>query len=325
MTRRFSLKKAIFLAVLGAFLLVYPRVAGPYFLHLTVIAFLAMIMASSWDILARTGQVSVGQAGLFGIGAYTAALLYQKLHLSPVLGMLAGAVFSTSVAALLGILTLRLRGIYFSITTIAFAEALSVIWLMTPTVTGGAMGISTPPLFGGNRELAYYLILLVLVAVVLVVWLIESSRLNFAFTAIRENEDVANVIGINPTRYKVLAFMISAFFTGFAGGFYSHYNTYIIPYEVFGLGISIACLVMPIFGGLYTITGPIIGTILIKAIEEYLRVNFSYGHQIAYGLILIAVVLFLPEGLLGLWRRKLYPVIFSTAQASPKMAKKVSL
>ena len=80
-------------------------------------------------------------------------------------------------------------------------------------------------------------------------------------------------MGINPTKYKVLAFMISAFFTGFAGGFYSHYNTYIIPYEVFSLGISIACLVMPIFGGLYTIAGPIIGTVLIKAIEEYLRVN----------------------------------------------------
>jgi branched-chain amino acid transport system permease protein len=135
------------------------------------------------------------------------------------------------------------------------------------------------------------------------VWVIQSTRLNFAFTAIRENEEVANVMGINPTRYKVLAFMVSAFFTGFAGGFYSHYNTYIIPYEVFGLGISIACLVMPIFGGLYTITGPILGTIIVKVIEEYLRVTFSYGHQIAYGLILVLVVLFMPEGVVGLGKR----------------------
>jgi branched-chain amino acid transport system permease protein len=286
----------------------YPKLVDSYFLHLTVATFLAMIMASGWDILARTGQVSVGQAGLFGIGAYTAALLFQKIHLHPVLGMLAGAVLSMIVAAGLGYLTLRLRGIYFSITTIAFAEALSVIWLMTPGVTGGAMGVSTPPLFGGNRELAYYLILAILALVIITVWFIESSRLNFAFTAIRENEEVANVMGINPTRYKVLAFMISAFFTGFAGGFYSHYNTYIIPYEVFGLGISIACLVMPIFGGLYTIAGPIIGTILIKVIEEYLRVTFSYGHQIAYGLILVVVVLFMPEGLLGLWKRRILPL-----------------
>ncbi len=221
--------------------------------------------------------------------------------------MFAGGIIALLVAAFLGTLTLRLRGIYFSITTIAFAEALSVIWLMTPGFAGGAMGLSTPPLFGGNREQAYYLILALLALVTFVVWLIQATRLNFAFTAIRENEEVANVMGINPTRYKVLAFMISAFFTGFAGGFYSHYNTYIIPYEVFGLGISIACLVMPIFGGLYTIAGPIIGTIVIKAIEEYLRVTVSYGHQIAYGLILVVVVLFMPEGLVGLWRKKILP------------------
>jgi branched-chain amino acid transport system permease protein len=307
MSHSFSWKKAFFLAGLGLFLLGYPKLADSYFLHLTVAIFLALILSSSWDILARTGQVSVGQAGLFGIGAYTAALLYKWVHLSPVLGMLAGAIISAIVAAPLGYLTLRLRGIYFSITTIAFAEALSVIWLMTPDFTGGAMGLSTPPLFGGNRQQAYYLILALLALVILVVWLIQSTRLNFAFTAIRENEEVANVMGINPTRYKVLAFMISAFFTGFAGGFYSHYNTYIIPYEVFGLGISIACLVMPIFGGLYTIAGPIIGTIVIKAVEEYLRVTISYGHQIAYGLILVLVVLFMPEGLVGVWRRKILP------------------
>jgi len=308
MNRSFSWKTVFLLVALAIFMIFYPKLVDSYFLHLTVAAFLAMIMASSWDILARTGQVSVGQAGLFGIGAYTAAILYQKIHLTPVLGMIAGAILAMIVAFFLGYLTLRLRGIYFAITTIAFAEALSVIWLMTPSITGGAMGISSPPLFGGNREYAYYLILVVLALVIFVVWLIESSRLNFAFTAIRENEEVANVMGINPTRYKVLAFMISAFFTGFAGGFYSHYNTYIIPYEVFGLGISIACLVMPIFGGLYTIAGPIIGTILIKAIEEYLRVTFSYGHQIAYGLILVVVVLFMPEGLLGLWKRRILPL-----------------
>jgi branched-chain amino acid transport system permease protein len=303
MSNSFSWTKTIFLVGLAIFLLWYPKLADPYFLHLTVAAFLAMILASSWDILARTGQVSVGQAGVFGIGAYTAALLYKWIHLSPVLGMFSGGIVSVLVAAFLGTLTLRLRGIYFSITTIAFAEALSVIWLMTPGFAGGAMGLSTPPLFGGNREQAYYLILALLALVILVVWLIQATRLNFAFTAIRENEEVANVMGINPTRYKVLAFMISAFFTGFAGGFYSHYNTYIIPYEVFGLGISIACLVMPIFGGLYTIAGPIIGTIVIKAIEEYLRVTVSYGHQIAYGLILVVVVLFMPEGLVGLWKK----------------------
>jgi branched-chain amino acid transport system permease protein len=289
-------------------LLAFPGIADSYFLHLAIAALIPMILASSWDILARTGQVSVGQAALFGIGAYTAVLLYRWVHMPPVWGMLCGAAAATLVSIFLGYLTLRLRGIYFSITTIAFAEALTVIWLMVPQVTGGAMGVSAPPLFGGDRVLAYYLVLGILAATVSVVWGIQRSRLNFAFTAIRENEEVANVMGVNPTKYKVLAFMISAFFTGFAGGFYSHYNTYIVPYEVFGLGISIACLVMPIFGGLYTIVGPLIGTLLIKVIEEYLRVNISYGHQIGYGLILVIVVLFMPDGLMGLWRKKIAPI-----------------
>lgn len=308
-----SAKKIAPLSILAIALITYPHYADPYFLHLTIAALIAMTLASSWDILARTGQVSVGQAGLFGIGAYTAVLLYRWYPLPPLLCMLCGALAATLVSIFLGYLTLRLRGIYFSITTIAFAEALAVICLMIPDFTGGAMGVSVPPLYGGNRTLCYYLILGVVAACIFTVWFIQSSRLTFAFTAIRENEEVANVMGINPTRYKVLAFMISAFFTGFAGGFYAHYNTYIIPYEVFGLSISIACLVMPIFGGLYTIAGPIIGTILIKIIEEYLRVNITYGHQIAYGLILVVVVLFMPGGLVGLWRQNIAP-LFQRAQ-----------
>ena len=113
------------------------------------------------------------------------------------------------------------------------------------------------------------------------VWLIESSRLNFAFTAIRENEEVANVMGIDPTRYKVLAFMISAFFTGFHQAVFTAITTPILfPPRYRGCGLSIACLVMPILGGSIPLPDPILGTILIKAIEEFLQVTFSYGHQI---------------------------------------------
>jgi branched-chain amino acid transport system permease protein len=288
-----GLYRLIPLVMLSGIVLAFPGFADAYFLHLAIATLIPMILASSWDILARTGQVSVGQAALFGIGAYTAVLLYRWVHMPPVLGMLCGAVVATLVSIFIGYVTLRLRGIYFSITTIAFAEALTVIWLMVPQVTGGAMGVSAPPLFGGNRVLAYYLVVAILAATVAVVWIIQHSRLNFAFTAIRENEEVANVMG----------------------GFYSHYNTYIIPYEVFGLGISIACLVMPIFGGLYTIAGPLIGTLLIKAIEEYLRVTISYGHQIGYGLILVIVVLFMPDGLIGLWRKKIVPIFARTPNA----------
>lgn len=282
--------------------LAFPFLAGPYLVHLAVGVLMTMTVAISWDILARTGQVSVGHAGLFGIGAYGAAILHTRYGIPPLLAILLGALTAIVVALLLGLVCLRMRGIYFSIATLSFAEALQVVALMQRDITGGAMGLSVPPLFGGDRVLAYYLILVVTVAAVATAFYVGQSRLHFAFTAIRDNEDVAGVTGINQTLYKILAFVISAFFTGVAGGFYSYYFTFIDPPTTFGLGLSVSAMVMPIFGGLYTLAGPIIGTILIKGLEEYLRITFARGHFIAYGLVLMLAVLLLPNGLVGLWR-----------------------
>ncbi|RLA79055.1 MAG: branched-chain amino acid ABC transporter permease [Deltaproteobacteria bacterium] len=298
-----SIKSWLGIVFIFLFLFYYPFWVTPYFLHLTVIIIMYAVLSSSWDFLARTGQCSVGQAGFFGIGAYTAALLYIHFKIPPILGMFAGGFLSIFVSIILGYLCLRMRGIYFAISTIAFAEALMVFSLMFRSFTGGAMGLSVPPLFEGNRIPSYFLIFSLLVCVLFFVVWAENSRLHFAFASIRENEDVANILGINPTKYKILAFMVSSFFTGFAGGFYVHYTTFIIPYDVFGLHISIACLIMPILGGLYTILGPVIGTLILMSLTEYLRVTITYGHQIIYGIILVMVVLFLPQGIVGLWKQ----------------------
>ena len=303
-----SKAKMSFLIILLVLFFFFPFMVGSYILHLTIIILIFTILSLSVDILARTGQVSVGQAAMFGIGAYTSALLFTKFSLTPVLGIVIGGFCALLVAIGLGAITLRMKGIYFSIATICFAETLQVLALMARNITGGAIGVSVPPIFGGNRIFAYYLILSMLIFAVLIIYLINNSKFYYAFTAIRENEDVANVIGINPTKYKIFAFMISAFFAGCAGGFYVHYITYIIPYEVFALHISVACLVMPIFGGLYTLEGPIIGAISLKIIEEYLRTAMPYGHMIVYGIVLVIVILFLPRGIVGFWKQKILPL-----------------
>ena len=302
--RTLSMKSWLGISIVSLSLICYPFWANPYFLHLTIIILMYAVLSSSWDFLARTGQGSVGQAGFFGIGAYTAALLYTNFNIPPIVGMFAGGFLSIIVSIILGYLCLRMRGIYFAIATIAFAEALMVFSLMFRSFTGGGMGISVPPLFEGNRIPSYFLILSVLLFLLLFVFWTENSRLHFALTSIRENEDVANILGTNSTKYKIFAFMVSSFFTGFAGGFYLYYTTFIIPYNVFSLHISISCLIMPILGGLYTILGPIIGTLVIMFMSEYLRVTITYGHQIIYGIILVLVVLFLPHGIVGLWRQR---------------------
>ncbi len=272
--------------------------------HLSIVVLMFAILSLSFDILARTGQVSVGHAALFGLGAYFSVLTFSRFGINPIVSIFLGGIFTAVVAAGFGLVTLRIKGIYFSIATICFAETLQVIALMARSVTGGAIGVSVPPLFGGNIVVSYYFALSILVITSLVVYAIGRTRWNFAFTAIREDETLANVLGINPTKYKVLSFALSAFFAGMVGGFYAYYITYIIPYEIFGIGISVACLVMPVFGGLYTIEGPILGAIILKVAEEFLRTTIPYGHMIVYGVILVVAVLYMPTGIVGLIRKR---------------------
>ncbi|MCD6363184.1 MAG: branched-chain amino acid ABC transporter permease [Synergistetes bacterium] len=289
----------------GITALVYPWIVGSsYAVHMGIVILMYAILSMGFDILARTGQVSVGQAALFGLGAYCAVLTFEKFGIDPVLAIFLGGLFAGVVAAGFGFATLRIRGIYFSIATICFAESLQVLALMARGLTGGAIGVSVPPIFDGNITASYYFILALLGGTILVSLIIDKSKLNFAFTAIRENEKVASVMGINPTKYKVLSFVLSAFFTGCVGGFYAFYITYIIPYEVFGIGISVACLVMPVFGGLYTIEGPLLGAVVLKTVEEFLRTTIPYGHMIVYGVILVVSVLYMPAGIVGLVKKR---------------------
>lgn len=300
-------------AGLTAVLAVLPFVVGPYYLHLALATVLYGVLALSWDVLARTGQLSLAHSAFFGLGAYVSAVFFLRFHVPAVLSILIAGAFAAGVAFVLGLLTLRLHGIYTAVATLAFGEVLRTITLQTPKLTGGAMGVSVPPLFGGNRTEAYYLIVAVLLATVAFSEWVQRSRLRLAFEAIRQRPAVAGVMGVDVVRYKVLAFTTTSIFPAVAGAFYLHYITNTIPYEAYSLNVAIYSVVMSVFGGLYTTLGPLLGTFVLKTSEELLRVNIPYGYTIIYGLILVLAVLYLPRGLLGVtrtwpgrlsWRRK---------------------
>lgn len=302
MTARGAIRGLVAAAVLaGAVALPFwANRAQPYYLQLAINVLMFAVLSLSWDILARTGQLSLAHAAFYGLGAYTSALLTTAARVPIPLGMLVGGLLAVLAAVALGVLTLRLRGIYFAIGTLAFSETLRVITKQL-RFTGGASGVVAPPLLGGSLPGQYLVILGVLALTVLVSSLINRSRWHFAFTAIRTNEEVAGAMGVDVVRFKVLAFAISAFFAGLTGAFYAHVFLFINPFEVFSLAVSVAALVAPIFGGLYSTVGPLLGAVALRAGEEVLRATVRSGYLIIYGLILAAVILYMPRGLVGLW------------------------
>jgi branched-chain amino acid transport system permease protein len=273
-----------------------------YLMLLANVMLMFMTLALSWDVVARTGQLSLAHGAFFGLGAYAVAIAHRTWTLPPLAGILVAAAAVAAVALALGVVTLRLRGIYFAIATLAFAEVLRTVALQFPDLTGGTVGISMPALFGGDRVLSYYLIAVIFVLALATSLAVRWTKLHYAVTAIRANETVAQVMGIDVVRVKVALFVASATLAGIAGAFYMPFITHTDPNDAFDIGRSVAALVFPIFGGLYTTAGPVIGTIIMRSLEEYLRVTppWKEGYQVVYGLVIVIAVLFMPRGLLGL-------------------------
>ena len=295
-------------ALWGAFIVVVAAVpwlgvaADRYLMFLANVMLMFMTLALSWDIVARTGQLSLAHGAFFGLGAYGVAIAYRSGHLPPLLGIVVAAAGTGIIAIALGVVTLRLRGIYFAIATLAFAEVLRTVALQLPDLTGGNVGIAMPPLFDGDRVLSYYLIGTIFVLTLgLSIW-IRRSRLQYAITAIRANETVAAVMGVNVVRTKIALFALSATLAGLAGAFYMPFITHTDPADAFDISRSVSSLVFPIFGGLYTSVGPVVGTLILRSLEEYLRVTppWKEGYQVVYGLVIVIAVLFIPRGLVGL-------------------------
>jgi branched-chain amino acid transport system permease protein len=267
-------------------------------------------MSVAWNIVGGyVGKLSLGHAVFYGIGGYTATLLTQDYGISPWIGMAAGAVLSGMVAVVISYPTLRLRGPFFALASIAILEVFRLLVIHEESWTGGSSGISLPLNIGWTwivfREKINYVIIAfaLFVLVIWISWMIRQSRMGHYLIAIREREDAARAVGIHTVRVKILAAVVSAMLTSIVGTFHITYLTFIDPASAFSLDLSVQIAMFALIGGLGTVTGPIAGTFLVLPIAELARGWLSAVgngmHGLIYGLILVAVVLTIPRGLAG--------------------------
>ena len=314
--------RALTATAAAIFLVAIPLgVTDEYYLHVFVATLYFAYMASAWNIVCGyTGQLSLGHSALSGIGGYVSTLLLVNAGLSPWIGMVVGAICAAAVGVLVGWPCFRLRGPYFALTTIAFAEILRIWTENTEEIFGvelrGAQGLSVPLkghvpwLFQFDGKMPYYFIILaMLMAVMAITWWMERSRTGFYLKAIRADQDAAEALGVNSTRYLLSAMAISSFLTALGGSFYAQYFRYINPERNMGLDFSIELALMGIVGGQGTVLGPVLGAFLLTPAGEITRATlggkFPGLHIVIYGLVLILGMLFLPKGLIQPLRRLL--------------------
>lgn len=274
----------------------------PYYLQILLFVFLYGALGSAWNLVGGyTGQLSLGHAAFFGVGAYTIALLGER-GVSPWLGLLGGGLMAIPFALFIGSVAFRLRGPYFVLGTIALAEILRLT-TQHSEFAHGAVGISVPSLFTGDfSRVLYYELCLALLAVTVATtsWL-AGSRTGYYWMAIRENEDTAQAITINTPAYKLLALVMSAFFTALAGAVYASYLSFIAPDVVLSFGTSVQGATFSILGGVGTVWGPVVGAAVLTLAGEAFRSQFSNAHLLIYGLLIIVVVLYMPRGVVGVF------------------------
>jgi len=300
-----ALRIAIPAIVIAAAVLI-PFVSGPYPLAVARSVLIYMALALSWDILLRSGQISFGIAGFFGIGAYAAALAVLKTSMSPVLSILGAGLVAGVVAFLLGFVILRLRAVYFSITTLALAEIFRVIIQNGGDFTGGPEGLVLPKLiFNGEAKALYWMALATVLLACMVSMIFQRSKLRFALTAIRNNELSARSSGIHIFKYLMIAFVASSFLQGVIGGIQLQGYGFASPDSVFDSYYTLLPLAMALLGGIYSTPGPILGAILLGVAAEYLKLKIPYGHLVVYGIIIVLVILLMPQGLFGLYRKRM--------------------
>jgi branched-chain amino acid transport system permease protein len=304
-------KNHIFLIILGILFLIFPLVIrSSYYQHLVIIIFMWVIIGSSWNLLAGyTGQVSFGHAIFFGVGAYTAGIFATKLGISAWWGMVFGGFSSMLIGLFVGWVCFRLRGPYFALATLAGGEIIRLIATNWESLTDGMVGILIIQTF--KSKLPYYYIAFVLaLSCIYTIRLIMKSKWGYYFVSIRENEDAAASMGINTTLYKNVSLLVSSFFTGMAGAFYMNYMAFIDPQVVFSLHfISIMAILVGIVGGVATIWGPAVGAFVMVGLQETFRSSFfglapkwiSQAHALVFGLLVIFVIMFLANGIVGDW------------------------
>jgi branched-chain amino acid transport system permease protein len=274
-----------------------------YMMHILVLVIMYSMIGMAWNLLGGyCGQVSFGHAAFFGMGAYSAGLLYHHLGLSAWWGLLISVPVLTVFSLMIGFICLRLRGPYFALATLAMGEVFRVTAENLVKFTGGDVGILIRERTWVVKTWYYYIILLLGIGAFLLVKKVIESKWGYYFVSIREDQDAASSLGINTTLYKTIALCLSGALTGVAGAFYMNYMGYIDPKIVFALhDISIVTIMVVMVGGVATYWGPTVGAIIMVFLAELIRSNPSLGvaHQTLFGILLIIIIIFLPNGIVG--------------------------
>lgn len=330
------LKAAIGLIVLAGLLAIPRFVESPYALHMMILLFLSVSQGQSWNILGGyAGQYSVGHSAYFGVGAYTTMMLMYSKQVAPWVGVWAGVAIVIVVALVIGSICFRLRGPYFVLASIAVAEIMRLSAINLTTLTNGAEGIlvtEVPAFKIGERVVTdfltkvpfYYIGLFLALLTLAVAYWVQHSKLGYYFQAIREDQDAAHSLGIHISVYKNIGLVISAVLTSLAGSFYGIYVGFVDPPTVLGLDVSVQIMLICIIGGMGTIWGPVLGSLLLVPLSEalrsnmiteglvkvglvsadskvglFLKENLAHAHVLLYGILVVVVILFMPDGLMG--------------------------
>jgi branched-chain amino acid transport system permease protein len=309
-TKRRSRGRLLFPLVM-ALLIAFPLARPPlFFLTLLFSVFMYVALTQSWNLLGGyTGYVSLGHVAFFATGAYTTAVCMSRYGLSPFATFLLGGVFAGILAALVGYPVLRLKGAYFTISSLLLAVVMQLVFLNWEFV-GSSTGLWYKPIpvsIEANRTIFYEAMLILAIAVTLAVRHVERSRFGVGLSAIREDEDVSKTMGINTPWLKMKAFVLGAFLAGAVGGIYGYYMSYVHPDMTFSMNMSLLILLMAFFGGCRTWSGPLLGAVVLSLVNQ-LIVTFIGAEmsRIFYGLLLAVVIIFMPDGVLP-YVRGLFP------------------
>ncbi len=303
-------------ALIGLLLLAFGLpliVRSATYLHILVLLYFYAYLTTSWNLVGGfAGVLPLGHSAFVGIGAYTSTVLFLQYGISPWIGMLVGGMIATCAGVLIGLPTFKMRGAYFALATIAFAEGFRVIIenvdYIGPFNINGPRGLQIPPLDTGfvnfmfaGKEPYYYIILVMLICVLLLTYFISRSKLGYYLNAGGEEPEAAMALGVNVSRAKLTAMAMSSFLTAMAGTFYAQFSLYIHPKSIISLDLSFEIAFIALIGGRGSIAGPILGALLLRPVGDFSRIYFGDTlpgmHLIIFGLVLILVMIFQPRGL----------------------------
>ena len=308
MEQRETVRNLGYLGGLCIFLLILPDQLNVYYRSFVMFTMMYVVLALSWNIISGyTGYINFGHVLFYGVGSYASGILVADYGWNWIPTLIISAAVGVGVAIVLGFPVLRLKGPYFAIAMLGAAESFRILATVWDSLTHGGEGISLPNV--ENSFSTYYAMMVLMILTIIVSYWIGHSRYGVRLNAIREDEVAAAANGINTTFYKISAFALSGAFAAMAGGIQANKTLYIDPDTEFFILITITMKLMAMLGGKGTVIGPIIGAVLLYAVQEIVWIQIPQAHLIAFGVFLILVARFMPRGLVGYfidqgWARK---------------------